>query len=118
MKYIPYILLIVISVLLRLLNLTYFETDMIGFYLPSAILFWQLRNKVKVSKELGYTAAIVMFLAIVAQLLGYNQVWTIPEQHLVSPIELLFPVEEFLYWHGGMTLPILIFRHMKERICG
>ena len=114
-KYIPQIYCLLISPLLWVLNLSYFEIVSISMYALSGVYVYQLKGKATITKPLILMALIVMGFATGAQLLGYNtfSIWTIPDQHLILGKGLFFPFEEWLYWYGGLNLFILQLKHLE-----
>lgn len=111
-KHIYYIIPI-IGVSVWFTDLTYMEMNLVCLYSICGFFVLSLVGKAKIKKELIIVSIVVMTFAVIAQLIGLDRVWRLPEQHLIFGDYHLFPVEEFLYWHAGFSMPVLIYKHME-----
>tara|TARA_Y100000361_G_C11161204_1_gene347457 strand:- start:4397 stop:5077 length:681 start_codon:yes stop_codon:yes gene_type:complete len=112
-KYNPYFLLLVLSLLIWMHDLTYAQTVVYFLYFPCFFIVAEIWGQVKLTKNIIITSIVVMAFAIIAQIIGLDTVWKLPDQPWIVDNWILFPLEELGYWHAAMCLTVLIYKHME-----
>ena len=96
-------------------NLSYFETDMLYFWVPSAVLLvfhWKWLKAVKWGTPLVMVSGILYVVSFYFEFAGLGlNIWTfskVPHAYLSLWI-FTAPLEEFLFWFGAAPLCILLY---------
>lgn len=112
-KYNPYAIMLLTPIFLLVTEPMYARVVFYGLYLPCLIFLIELWGKAKMTKNLLIASGLVMVFAIIAQIIGLDTVWKLPEQKWIFNDWVLFPIEELGYWHGSMLLAIFIYKHLE-----
>ena len=94
-------------------DLTYGEAVLFLLYLPALFFLISLWGKARLTKTLFIASTVTMGFAFIAQIIGLDLVWRLPEQEWILKEWILFPPEEGGYWHASLLLCMFIKKHLE-----